>query len=110
MSEELFALKKDQEDSRRLYKALEQANTELKGRIQAELEGHEFTKQRADNLQTSVDSMRSELGSTSRTLDDLRSQNSSLEMSLSKCKVELKEANETIISLRVLMMLWQNFE
>lgn len=101
MTEELTRLKQEQGEARGLYKALEQANTELKGRIQAEVEGHGFTKQRADSLQKSLDGLRSELGNASRSVDDFRSQNSTLELSLSKYKVELKEANEKIASLRV---------
>ena len=45
LTEELARLKQEQGESD-LYKALEQANVELKGRIQAEVEGHGFTKSR----------------------------------------------------------------
>lgn len=101
LTEELARLKQEQGESRGMYKALEQANVELKGRIQAEVEGHGFTKTRAENLQKSIDTLRSELGMATRSTDDLRSRNSELENSLSKYKVELKEAKESISSLRV---------
>jgi chromosome segregation ATPase len=101
LTEELARLKQEQGESRAAMRSLEQSNLELKGRIEAELEGHGFTKQRAESLQKSFDAARAELADTQRSLDDASQRNMDCESLLAKNKVQLKESREREAELRV---------